>query len=194
MITSSLDAADNGTTSLRVYFAKGPTLKDWANRVGWRWLLRHPLTTWEILGTEFIGLAWKSDARHVLVAQGGGVLDYQYCKVVYYAESLFRVQYPNIIGWFDITHDQRVDLSYTQGDRPRWWIGLVVSRNYYGMFLTAGMYRPRTCVTVAAAALAAAGIRVPKKCWSPPRLAWWLMEQGYAFIPAETAAQRRTTR
>lgn len=195
MNTSSVDPgdADNGQTTLRLYFAKGPTLRTWADRVGWKWLLKHPLTLWEILGTEFIGWAWKSDARHVLIGQLGGVLDYQYCRVIFYPQDSFEDQYPNLLGYFEIPHDKWCNLQWyadQQTEAPHWRKALVTSLKYYGMFFTAGLYRPRTCVTVASEVLADADIEVPKKCWAPPRLAWWLLEEGYGFIPTGTAPKR----
>jgi hypothetical protein len=186
--------ADNGNTRLRIYFAKGPGLRVYIDRLGWCWLLRRPVTLWELLGTEFIGFFWQSKARHVLIGQAGGVLDYKFCGVSYYPQDKFEKTYPGLIGWFEIPHDKYCHLSYfVDEQRPHWLRALVTTVKYYGTFLTFGLIPARTCVTITRDVLGGAGVTVPPRIIGPPRLAWWLMEQGYAFVPSDAATQRRST-
>ncbi len=185
MTTSSADA-DNGSY-LSVYFAEGPTLSKWVKRLGWSWFRRHPLTLWEMLGSEVIARAWGTRCRHVLLEHGGGVLDYQFCRIQYYPLDSFLQGYPGVIGHFRVPQADSVDLTEKLPDRSHFLQAFLTSLHYYAMFLSCGLYQPRTCVSVASEALSKCGVQTPRSVWSPPRLAWWLLEQGYEWIPENPA-------
>lgn len=181
---------------LYVIFAQGPTLtsvlarpKTLKHKI--RLFRRKPWLMWQLVGSSIIGLVIRSKMRHVILSDGFDAVDFRFKGSNRSSIRDIERSYPGLVCWVEIEPPLFLDLAKYErrDDDRRNWIAIpteTILRIAQG--LTFGLIQGVNCMTQARQALADAGINVPRKAHTPPKLLQWMIENGYdcfAFAPPE---------
>ena len=144
-----------------------------------RFIKKNPGLAYQLFGNYLITKLTRSKATHLLISDGAVVVDYTFKDMRFWAYEEFINRFPNIIGWSVIETDDKVDFSPLEGMKSSSLFSATFWRLL--MWATRGLVQRRNCVTTARSVLKQAGVRFPRRAWSPKIALNYFMENGNDF-------------
>lgn len=176
---------------MRLIFCAGYSIGPYAKRHGLRglwWLVtRQPRIAYQMVGSSIVTRLSGWSASHVMITSGDATLDYQYTRTRFWPALAAETQ-DRVIGITDTPG--LPDLTRWEGRQCGSWTGLLCTTvAFWVLWITRGTMRVRPdCISVAIDILSEVGISVPQDVWTPSQLRDHLHEQGYPYVPVDSAA------